>query len=194
MPANRLAPVVIALVLGAAACSGAPKVSTSTSTSSPAPPPAAAASPGAFRRGALAGTVSTFDGTTLVLATRQGGTVDVQTSGSTAVTRSVTGTASDLVPDVTVVVSHPPLARVDGEAAEDELLVVRRLLAGRLLRLAHVRADAGEQLAGPERLVDVVIGADLQAEDDVDLLVLRAQDHHGHLVSGPPDLPADVES
>ncbi|HEY2668421.1 MAG TPA: hypothetical protein VGK51_16435, partial [Actinomycetota bacterium] len=82
MPANRLVPVVIALALGAAACSGGPKVT--TSTSSPPAPPGAAASPGAgFRRGGLAGTVASFDGTTLVLATRQGGTVHVQTSGST---------------------------------------------------------------------------------------------------------------
>jgi len=107
MPANRLAPAVIALVLGAAACSGAPRVSTSTSKPSPAPPPSAASPAAAFRRGGLAGTVSSFDGATLVLATRQGGTVDVQTSESTAVTRSVSGTVSDLVPDATVVVSGP---------------------------------------------------------------------------------------
>ena len=107
MPANRLAPAVIALVLGAAACSGAPRVSTSTSKPSPPPPPSAASPAAAFRRGGLAGTVSSFDGAILVLATRQGGTVDVQTSESTAVTRSVSGTVSDLVPDATVVVSGP---------------------------------------------------------------------------------------
>src|SRR5204862_2082551 len=106
MPANRLAPVVIALVLGAAACSSAPKVS--TSTSSPAAQPGAAASPGAASRGGgLAGTVSSFDGATLVLATRQGGTVDVQTSGRRGSPGPVTGTVSDLVPDATVVVSGP---------------------------------------------------------------------------------------
>ena len=122
MPANRLAPVVIALVLGAAACSGAPKVSTSTSTSSPAPPGAPAASPGAaFRRGGLAGTVSSFDGATLVLTTRQGGSVDVQTSGSTAVTRSVSGTVSDLVPDATVVVGGP--LNADGTYAASTIVI-----------------------------------------------------------------------
>jgi hypothetical protein len=106
MSAKRLAPVVV-LVL-AVACSGAPKVSTTTSTSSPSAQPGAAASPGAgFRRGGLAGTVSSFDGAMLVLATRQGGLVKVQTSGSTAVTKAVTGTVSDIVPDVTVVVSGP---------------------------------------------------------------------------------------
>ncbi len=122
MSANRLVPVVIALALGAAACSGGPKVSTSTSTSnsSPAAPPGA--SPGSgFRRGGLAGTVSSFDGATLVLATRQGGTVDVQTSGSTAVTRPVTGTVSDLVPDATVVVSGP--LNADGTYAASTIVI-----------------------------------------------------------------------
>jgi hypothetical protein len=122
MSANRLVPVVIALALGAAACSGAPKVSTSTPTSSPAAPGGAAASPGSgFRRGGLAGTVSSFDGATLVLATRQGGTVDVQTSGSTAVTRSVTGTVSDLMPDATVVVSGP--LNADGTYAASTIVI-----------------------------------------------------------------------
>jgi hypothetical protein len=122
MPANRLVPVVIALALGAAACSGGPKVTTSTSTSSPPAPPGAAASPGAgFRRGGLAGTVASFDGTTLVLATRQGGTVQVQTSGSTAVTRSVSGTVSDLVPDASVVVSGP--LNADGTYAASTIVI-----------------------------------------------------------------------
>ena len=122
MPASRLVPVVIAPALGAAACSGAPKVSTSTSTSSPAAPPGAAAAPGSgFRRSGLAGTVSSFDGATLVLATRQGATVDVQTSGSTAVTRSVTGTVSDLVPDATVVVSGP--LNADGTSAASTIVI-----------------------------------------------------------------------
>jgi hypothetical protein len=122
MSANRLVPVVIALALGAVACSGAPKVSTSTSTSSPTAQPGAAASPGsAFRRGALAGTVSSFDGTTLVLATRQGGTVDIQTPGSTAVTRSVTGTVSDLVPNATVVVRGP--LNADGTYAASTIVL-----------------------------------------------------------------------
>jgi len=121
MPANRLAPAVIALVLGAAACSGAPRVSTSTSNPSPAPPPSAASPAAAFRRGGLAGTVSSFDGATLVLATRQGGTVDVQTSESTAVTRSVSGTVSDLVPDATVVVSGP--LNADGTYAASTIVI-----------------------------------------------------------------------
>jgi hypothetical protein len=51
--------------------------------------------------------VSSFDGATLVLATRQGGSVKVQTSGSTAVTKAATGTLRDIVPDVAVVVSGP---------------------------------------------------------------------------------------
>jgi len=108
MSARLLTPVLLALALGAAACSGGPSVTTTTSTSSPSAQPGAAASPGAgFRRGGLAGTVSSFDGTTLVLATRQGGSVKVQTSGSTAVSKTVSGTVSDIVPNDTVVVAGP---------------------------------------------------------------------------------------
>ena len=119
MSVNRLTPVLL-LVL-AVACSGAPKVSTTTSTSSPTAQPSAAASPGGFRRGGLAGTVSSFDGVTLVLATRQGGPVKVQTSGSTAVTKTVTGTVSDIVPDVTVVVSGP--VNPDGSYAASNVVI-----------------------------------------------------------------------
>lgn len=122
MSANRLAPVIIALAIGTAACSGAPKVSTSTSTSSPSAQPSAVASPGAgFRRGGLAGTISSLDGATLVLATRQGGTAKVQTSGSTAVTRSVSGTVGDLVPSVAVVVSGP--LNADGSYAASTVVI-----------------------------------------------------------------------
>jgi hypothetical protein len=115
-----LTPVLV-LVL-AVACSGAPKVSTTTSTSSPTAQPNAAASPGAgFRRGGLAGTVSSFDGATLVLASRQGGPVKVQTSGSTAVTKTGTGTVSDIVPDATVVVSGP--VNPDGSYAASTVVI-----------------------------------------------------------------------
>ncbi|MCW3042935.1 MAG: hypothetical protein JWL57_1093 [Actinobacteria bacterium] len=119
MSVNRLTPLLV-LVL-AVACSGAPKVSTTTSTSSPTAQPSAAASPGGFRRGGLAGTVTSFDGATLVLATRQGGPVKVQTSGSTAVTKTVTGTVSDIVPDVTVVVSGP--VNPDGSYAASTVVI-----------------------------------------------------------------------
>ena len=119
MSVNRLTPLLV-LVL-AVACSGAPKVSTTTSTSSPTAQPSAAASPGGFRRGGLAGTVTSFDGGTLVLATRQGGPVKVQTSGSTAVTKTVTGTVSDIVPDVTVVVSGP--VNPDGSYAASTVVI-----------------------------------------------------------------------
>jgi hypothetical protein len=65
--------------------------------------------------------VASFDGTTLVLATRQGGTVDVRTSGSTAVTRSVSGTVSDLVPDASVVVTGP--LNADGTYAASTVVI-----------------------------------------------------------------------
>jgi hypothetical protein len=150
MPANRLAPVIIALALGAGACSGAPKISTTTSTSSPAPQPSAAASPGAaFRRGGLAGTVSSFDGATLVLATRQGGTARVQTSGSTGVTKSVSGTVGDLVPDVAVVVTGP--LNADGSYAASTIVI----------GAPGNRGGFGGGRAGTAGTVKTVNGADL---------------------------------
>jgi len=122
MSARLLAPILLALSLGAAACSGGPSVSTTTSTSSPPATSGAAASPGAgFRRGGLAGTVSSFDGTTLVLATRQGGSATVQTTASTAVTKSVSATVSDIVPNDTVGVAGP--VNADGSYAATTIVV-----------------------------------------------------------------------
>src|ERR1019366_25834 len=63
-----------------------------------------------------------------------------------------------------------------------------------LTRLAEVRCHAGEQFAGPEGLVDEVVGADFQAEHDVDLVVLGGEDQHGNAVARATDLAADVES
>lgn len=122
MSPRLLAPVLLALALGAAACSGGPSVTTTTSTSSPPANSGAAASPGAgFRRGGLAGTVSSFDGTTLVLTTRQGGSATVQTSGSTAVTKSVSATVSDIAANDTVVVTGR--ANADGSYAATGIVI-----------------------------------------------------------------------
>ena len=41
---------------------------------------------------------------------------------------------------------------------------------------AQVRANAGEQLGEPERLDQVVVGAGVQAGDDVELLVAGGED------------------
>ena len=55
-------------------------------------------------------------------------------------------------------------------------------------------ADPRQQLAWPERLGDVVVGADLETEHDVDLIVLRTQDDHRHPMAGAADLAAHVEA
>ncbi len=54
-------------------------------------------------------------------------------------------------------------------------------------------SDPGQQLSRPEGLGDVVVGSDLQAEHDVDLVVFGAEDDHRHPMPRPPDLAADVE-
>src|SRR6266851_10520230 len=140
MSARLLTPVLLALALGAAACSGGPSVT--TTTSSPSAQPGAAASPGAgFRRGGLAGTVSSFDGTTLVLATRQGGSVKVQTSGSTAVSKTVSGTVSDIVPNDNVVVAGP----VNADGSYEATTVV----VGALGALGNGGLGGGNRLGTP---------------------------------------------
>jgi hypothetical protein len=65
--------------------------------------------------------VSSFDGTTLVLATRPGGSATVQTSASTAVTKSVSATVSDIVANDTVGVAGP--VNADGSYAATTVVV-----------------------------------------------------------------------
>ena len=62
---------------------------------------------------------------------------------------------------------------VDLEAAEPD----QRRLALDAVRAAEQRADPEDQLAHAERLDDVVIGADLEADDAIDLLALRRAHH-----------------
>jgi hypothetical protein len=122
MTPRLLVPPLVALALAAAACSGGPSVSTTTSTSSPSATSGAAASPGAgTRRGGLAGTVSSFNGTDLVLATRQGGSATVMTSASTTVSKSVTATVGDIAANDTVVVTGP--VNPDGSYAASAIVV-----------------------------------------------------------------------
>src|SRR5438045_2930309 len=53
------------------------------------------------------------------------------------------------------------------------------------------RADAGHQLARAERLRQVVVAAELEPEDTVDLLVLRGEKDDRH-VRAAPQPPADL--
>ena len=61
--------------------------------------------------------------------------------------------------------------------AERELVPTLRLVGLAPLPAQH-RLDAGQQLRAAERLRDVVVGADLEADDPVDLVALGREDDH----------------
>jgi hypothetical protein len=55
-------------------------------------------------------------------------------------------------------------------------------------------ADPGKQFGQPKRLGQVVVGAGLETDDDVDLLVPRRQDHDDTVRLRRPQLPAHVDA
>ena len=69
----------------------------------------------------------------------------------------------------------PGGAVIDGRAAEEHL---------------HAR----QQLAHRERLAEVVVGADLQAENAVELFVARGEKDDGHGLGHAADAPAELEA
>ena len=83
-----------------------------------------------------------------------------------------------------------PVAPLDAAALEvDDEVVVADLAAARGVREVPVgapqqRLDAAHQLAQPERLGQVVVGAQLEADDLVHLLVARGEHEHGRLGAG----------
>src|SRR6202035_3972847 len=89
------------------------------------------------------------------------------------------------------VVEDAAFVEVDDEIFELEPPLVDSLLV--LARLAQVGRDAGEQLAGPERLRDVVVRADLQPGHDIDLFGLATEDDDRHPQSRLTDITAYVE-
>jgi hypothetical protein len=58
----------------------------------------------------------------------------------------------------------------------------------------QLRGDPGEQLAEPERLRDVVVGAGAEAQHDVHLLVARRQHHDRQRRRAAPQPPADLDA
>ena len=93
---------------------------------------------------------------------------------------------------------HLPRERVDLEVADLDA----GLLGGPAFDAAQDRLDAAHELARGERLGDVVVGAELEAEDAVDLVAARGQHDDGDVGGGAqvramssPDLPGkhDVE-
>ena len=76
---------------------------------------------------------------------------------------------------------------VDREVADRQ-----RLLGGAVVA-ADPRPDPGDELLGLERLDDVVVGARLQADDDVDGVALGGE-HDDRYAGLGPDLLADVDA
>src|SRR5438552_3594104 len=91
--------------------------------------------------------------------------------------------------------SEPPVwlggPDVDDQAGELQTPGTDLGLRGALT--AQLGVDASRQLADLERLADVVVGADLQPDHDVDRV--RARRHHDdrHLDAGGAQAAADVE-
>lgn len=92
--------MLLAVAMGAAACGGTTTGSAASSSASGSPP----AGPS---RGTVAGTVASFDGTTLILSTRSGGSVKILTSASTVVMKVQAASISDILPNDRVVVAGP---------------------------------------------------------------------------------------
>ena len=67
------------------------------------------------------------------------------------------------------------------------------LRAGGAVRATQHRLHAGDQLRGGEGLRQVVVGAELEAEDPVDLAVAGGEEDDRHL-GGLADLLADLEA
>ena len=67
-------------------------------------------------------------------------------------------------------------------------------MLGRLLAPPQVGAHAREQLGEPERLDQVVVGAGVQADDDVELLVAGGEDEDGHVGVGGAQAAAHLDA
>ena len=61
-------------------------------------------------------------------------------------------------------------------------------------RAPEMGADPGQQLGQPEGLDEVVVGARVEAGDDVELLVTRGEDQDGQVRAGVSQSAADVDS
>ena len=80
-------------------------------------------------------------------------------------------------------------ARIDPERADLD----RAPAAGRRVRPAQDRLDPGDERPRVERLRDVVVGAELETDDRVDVVVPGGE-HQDRGVAAPPDLAADLEA
>jgi len=55
------------------------------------------------------------------------------------------------------------------------------------------RPHPGDQLARVERLAEIIVGADLKADDAVDVFFQRGQENDGHVRALGAQIPADIE-
>ena len=92
--------------------------------------------------------------------------------------------------DLLLADAHLAAAGVDRQVAVAELLALDLAALGR--RAAEDRLHAGDELARVERLRQVVVGADLEPDDLVDVLVARGQ-HQDRHVRALADAPADLD-
>ena len=90
--------------------------------------------------------------------------------------------------ELVAVERHAQGGQVDGQRADDERLL--SLFRG---HAAQHRTDARHDLAGGEGLDDVVVRADVQAEDAVGILVARGDHEDGH-ARYAADAPADLHA
>ena len=94
-------------------------------------------------------------------------------------------------PDLLVADVHLALARVDREVAVLELLGLGAPALGR--RPAEDALHARDELTRVERLRHVVVGADLESDDLVDVLVTR-REHEDRDVRGLANPPAELDA
>ena len=88
-------------------------------------------------------------------------------------------------------VERRPSSARDRARAADLIVVLAR--AGLAADAAHVRADPREQLARRERLGDVVVGADLEAEHAIGFFAARGH-HDDRHVDARAQLAADLDA
>src|SRR6478672_2762081 len=96
--------------------------------------------------------------------------------------------------------ADPTVATLDAPPLEidDEVAVPDHPAAGGVAEIAVRPAEQGpdpaHQLAQPERLRQVVVGAQLEADHLVDLVVAGGQDEDGRLRAGGPEPAQDLEA
>ena len=94
--------------------------------------------------------------------------------------------------ELVAVAPRPARADIDRHRARPQRLRLRhRRVLG---HPAQVGAHAGQQLREPERLDEVVVGAGVEAGDDVELLVARREDQDRQLGSRAAQSPADLDA